>query len=453
LRLDTMGTARDCMNTGRHHGAPPKVLLSGAGAFWRQVNGLLTAAFLMLLVVWPKAYAAVPLLAASTLIIGSLLTLLGQGAGRQRISVLDREDALWLLALCGFAGVWLADVARTGTWPEARANLGVWLPLWPVLAALMLLWLRCFPPSRLGWWLGLASGAIGAGGIALYERAWLGASRADNDINAIPFGDVSLLLGILSLVAMLGRVSRPAHYSRGLTGLLGVAAVAGLLASLLSGTRGGWIALPLLGWLIYCAFRCTLPARRLAWSIGMAGLLLAGTVVWPQTGVTSRVMQGVENVQRYFKQGEAGTSVGLRLDMWKAGLILFHDKPLAGWGEGRLENARDAMVQAGGLHPEVSRYDQLHSEIIDTAARRGLIGLIALGALYGIPLGLFSRHLRGSRDAQTRALALAGMIVPVAYIDFGLTQSLLRDAHGLAGYLGIGIICWALLKARQERRI
>ncbi|WP_089724546.1 O-antigen ligase family protein [Modicisalibacter muralis] len=398
------------------------------------------------LIVLPWGYAVAPLLAAGVALVGGMVT-------RDRGVRLDVEDALWLLALLSYAVVWLADVARTGVWPDGRGGHGVLLPLWPVLAAGLLVWLRRHPPALLGWWLGLIGGALGAGAIACYERLWLGDSRADNGMNAIPFGNLGLLLGVLALVAMLGLMSGALRRTAWLTGLLGLAAVAGLVTSMLSGTRGGWIALPLLGWLIFRTFHVMLPGKRLLIMIGLLGALMIGAVSLPQSGVLARVMVGVENLQRYFVDDVKGTPEGLRLEMWKAGVVLFAEKPLLGWGEGRLQAARDEMVAEGKLHLEVSWYEQLHSEVIDTAARRGLVGLLTLVGLYGIPLLLFTRHLRGTRSSRVRSLALSGVIICVSFIDFGLSQSMLRDARGLAGYLGLNVICWALLKNQIAARV
>lgn len=435
------------MTKKRERGAfmAPRIFSMSLGTPWVQANTVLVAAFVASLIVLPLGYAVVPLLAASLALAGSLVT---QG----RKARLDIEDVLWLLALLGFAVVWLADVARTGVWPDGRAGHGVLLPLWPVLAAGLLVWLRRYPPALLGWWLGLIGGALGAGAIACYERIWLGDTRADNGMNAIPFGNLGLLLGALALVAMLGRMSDASRRSAWLTGLLGLAGVAGLVTSLLSGTRGGWIALPLLGWLIFRTFHGVLPGKRLLLLIGLLGALLIGAVSLPQSGVLSRMTVAVDNLQRYFVDDVKGTPEGLRLEMWKAGAVLFAEKPLLGWGEGRMEAARDEMVAAGKLHLEVSWYEHLHSEVIDTAARRGLVGLLTLAVLYAVPLLLFTRHLRGCRDSQVRTLSLSGLIVCVAFIDFGLSQSMLRDARGLAGYLGLNVICWALLRAQATAK-
>lgn len=177
-------------------------------------------------------------------------------------------------------------------------------------------------------------------------------------------------------------------------------------------------------------------------------MLLISTVCLPQTDVAARLVLAVDNVQRYFMAGDTATSLGLRLEMWRGGLALFTDRPIAGWGEGGLEAARDARVAAGELARGVSEYDQLHSDFIDTAARRGTLGVLSLAGLYGVPMLLFSRHLRDARRAWERTLALSGIVIVAAFIDFGLSQSLLRDPRGLAGYLGLCTICWALLKAQ-----
>ena len=50
-------------------------------------------------------------------------------------------------------------------------------------------------------------------------------------------------------------------------------------------------------------------------------------------------------------------------------------------------------------------------------------------------------------------IALAGLVVVVAFIGFGLTQSMLRDARGLAGYLGLVTACWCLLRVHKRDAI
>ncbi|MDW5377013.1 O-antigen ligase family protein [Halomonas sp. HP20-15] len=421
----------------------PSASLGGSpGGVWSAINTFLVGGFVALLIVWYWGFAVLPLAALLAASVGFLATL-GRCQAR-----LDREDGLLLLALLVFAGVWLVDVLRSGVWPQPLGGDGRWLPLWPALAAGLLVWLRCHTPSARGWLLGLLTATLGAGAIACYERGWIGLARADNSMNAIPFGNLALLLGALSLIAMLGRLGSSRRRARWLTVMLGVAACSGFVASLLSGTRGGWVALPLLFWLIYRSFKPFLPMRHVRGPFIILGTLLILVVCLPQTGVAARLVLAVDDVQRYYMAGETATSLGLRLEMWRGGLALFADRPVTGWGEDRLEAARDARIVTGELDRGVSDYDQLQSDFIDTAARRGMLGVLSLAGLYGVPLLLFSRHLRSAKRAWQRTLALSGIVIVVAFIDFGLSQSLLRDSRGLAGYLGLCTICWTLLKAQ-----
>ncbi|WP_280564174.1 hypothetical protein [Chromohalobacter sp. 48-RD10] len=44
-------------------------------------------------------------------------------------------------------------------------------------------------------------------------------------------------------------------------------------------------------------------------------------------------------------------------------------------------------------------------------------------------------------------------VVPLAFLDFGLTQSMLRDVRGLSGYLELCPGCWAVLRREEARWI
>ncbi|MHA7917187.1 O-antigen ligase family protein [Alloalcanivorax xenomutans] len=405
------------------------------------LSSLLLFAFLALLMTFQYSYAVVPLLAGGVAFCGLLFA---------RHSVrLGRGDVLCLAALLLFSLLWLADVGRTGKWPVGEGNQGILLPLWPMLAALVLMAWRGLPPKTGYWWFGVALGALLAGGIASYEHWVLGRGRPDNGMNAIPFGNISLLLATLSLVGLLARLGmRPVKGEWWLRGYA-LAVGAGLLAAVLSGTRGSWIVFPALILLVFGVFWRQLHRGGMVALALLVAVVVLSTSFMPRAGVTQRVAQAVENLEEY-AEGDTYSSLGVRLEMWRAGARLFREKPILGWGEGRLEERRDQWVAEGLYDKGISRYDQLHNDLVDTAARRGLVGLISLLLLYGVPLVLFATHLRRRRDVQGQALALSGVIVVVAFIGFGLTQSLLRDVRGLSGFLGMLTACWCLLKATPE---
>lgn len=445
--------------------------------FFRGAASLCLFAFAAVLVLIPVGYAVTALVACVLALAAGVWLLLGghrrrsgdestlpgnvhsrtSGNGQRRLPAderhnwsLDSEDVLWLGAVVLYALVWLADVARSAEWPVGELGRGVLLPLWPLLAALVVLVWRALPPSFTAWRFGVGLGAVAACGMALYERIALGHARAGYFINSIPFGDLALLLGVLSAIALVDTLEDHRRHSLW-RWWLGAAALAGLVASLLSGTRGGWIALPVLVWLWYGNFyRVVSRGTMITVSLVLA-LSLSVAVAVPHTGVAKRVDQAVDQVRGYFLAGEKATSVGIRLEMWRAGAHLIVEKPLFGWGEGGLQQRRNELVDQGLIHRGVERYDQLHSDLIDTTARRGLIGLLSLLLLYGVPLVLFARRLSPDRSSEVRTLALSGVAVVAAFIDFGLTQTLLRDVHGLAAFLGLSAACWVLMRRAEYR--
>ncbi len=419
---------------------------SGPDRFFSVLSSLLLFAFLSLLMTFRYSYAVVPSLAGGVALCGLLFARLQPGYSLR----LDRGDVLCLAALLLFSLLWLADVGRTGKWPIGEGNRGILLPMWPMLAALVLMAWRAFPPKAGFWWAGVALGALLAGGIASYEHWVLGHWRADNGMNAIPFGNLSLLLSTLALVGLLARLESKLIWQEWwIRGFYVLAVGAGLAATVLSGTRGSWIVFPVLVLSVFGAFGRRLRLRSLVALLLLAVAVLMSTSLLQRGGMALRVSQALDNLGEY-AVGDSHSSLGVRLEMWRAGARLFREKPILGWGEGRLEERRDQWVAEGLYDKGISRYDQLHNDLIDTAARRGLVGLVSLLLMYGVPLVLFATHLRRRRDVQGQALALSGVIVVVAFIGFGLTQSLLRDVRGLSGFLGMLTACWCLLKATPE---
>ena len=415
------------------------------------MRALLLLMFVSLLVVIPTAHWGVPLLGLVLLVPGSaairFLTLT-RGPRELPPRNLERDDWLWVLVLLAYGGFWLLDVGRSRQWPLDSAALAIPLPYWTLLAAGLSIWLVRYPPGVRVFWVAVCAGALGAGSVALYERLVLGKARASNALNAIPFGNLSLLLGGLSLLALLWCLRRGHARSPGMAMLALLAGLFGIVGSLLSGTRGGWVALPFLLLLWFRSSRGLLPV---AWRYSAVASLAVVFIValWlPSANVTPRLAAAVTEAQQ-FQAGEARGSVGLRLEMWRGGLELWSERPLLGWGERGVTERLHALIDSGEISPSIRRFRQLHSDVIDTAARRGLMGVATLLMLYGVPLWCFWRRLRSARSAGTQLMAGAGMMVCVAYIDFGLSQSMLRDSLGLSGYLGLCLACWASLRGSE----
>lgn len=400
--------------------------------------------FLAGLVTLPLGYAVFAALIVVLALPGALLS---RGGAR-----LCPEDRWFLLALLLFGLHLVLDAWRSGA-PMGHQTAST-LPWWPLVAALVLVAWRRVPPCTVALWWGAAFGALWAGGVALVRWLPSGVARVRlPDINAIPFGNLSLMLGALSLVSILrlSQISRSDFRGFTLQFLFGVAALAGLVASLLSGTRGGWVTLPVVAVVL---FLCQGAEIRRLWSarslrtrlLAVAGVVLvAAFAVWQ---ALPRAVALVEDLRGYLHQGVTRTSVGLRLDMWHAAWVLFLQKPLMGWGEGAMMPELRRLIAAGELNEQARYFGfQLHSDVLDTLARRGLLGLITLLLMYAVPLAGFVRRLKCA-DVDVRTFALAGTLVVLMFAGFGLTQSQFRDERSFAAYLVLVVTCWVLMRPK-----
>jgi O-antigen ligase len=297
------------------------------------------------------------------------------------------------------------------------------------------------PPAR--WlWLGAAGGACAALAFAGWQRLALGVERPGGLMNPITFGDLSLCLAMLSLA---GAVDGPAagEGGKGPRGLSRrwIAAVGvgcGVAASLLTGSRGGWLALLLLAVLLVpLACRIGLLRRRLALGLALlACALAAASWAIPRTGVRERVAIGVSDARLYLAGNPAPTSLSVRLELWKAGAMLVRERPWTGRDTRVYKRRMREWIAQGKLSPAVFAPPEpphMHNDVLQVLVTRGLTGLLAWGGILVAPACFFFAQLRlgqmrlrrrsaSPRHATQRAAALAGAMVVLAYAGFGLTE-------------------------------
>lgn len=414
----------------------------GVGEKLSLVNGIIIFGFCSTLVLIPQAHwwFGFAALLSSLIACGVLVF------AKEKPLSLSGGDLLIALMLVAFGGVWWLSVLIDGSLPLLARDGYRHLYLWPFVAASALLAMRIFTPSLHWLWLGVSCGAVGAGLIAIYERTIIGLDRADNGINAIPFGNLSLLLAALSLMACIYYVQQHQRSFYWLALFALIAAFLGFLASLLSGTRGGWIAIPFL-FLLLLPATSNLVSTRMRY-IGLIAVILAmaAIVAYPPTGVWPRIISVFNDANRYFINSDADNSLGVRFELWRAGLVMFIEHPLFGVGEGAIQEWLPSLVSEEVAYERGVVYPHLHSDSVDTLARRGLLGILSLLLLYIVFIWSFAKEaLMFKHQLCVRLLAISGVMVIIAFLCFGLTQSMLRDLRGLSGFLGLCVALWACL--------
>lgn len=353
----------------------------------------------------------------------------------------------WLVASMLAVGIlWIAladPQERSGQWDRPAKFL---------LAVVCLLYVTAYPPRPRAMYWGLIVGCIGAGAVAMWQINVEGAPRASGfptkHTNAIQWGNLALLMAVMLLMQAICLRKRFRWPGR----LLAVVAVlCALHASVLSQSRGGWLALlaaiPLGLLLLY-----QIKRRAMAKAVfGLAALLaLAGALNYQIVAERLHIME--KEVQVYDAQHDAASSVGQRFEHWRFAWDMMKERPLLGWGVGPYMEQKAARVAAGKYQPSILEYKYVHNEMLDVLVKCGVPGLLGLLSFYAIPIWLFwptrarmAAHADEQVRAQVLALRLAGLAIPVLYIGFGLTQVFFAHNSGIMFYLFMITVTWASL--------
>jgi O-antigen ligase len=206
-------------------------------------------------------------------------------------------------------------------------------------------------------------------------------------------------------------------------GLAMLAFLCGLVSSVLSSSRGGWLALPLLLPLIWLVAhhqsRKTAQQLLMACATIVAILLLAYAI--PATGIAARIGEAASDIQRYLQAQDASTSVGIRLELWKTSLVMFAEHPWLGVGRDQFQSELIRMAGQGLIPASAAiDYSSSHNDALNFLATGGLLDFSFLLLLYGAPLQFFWRAWR--TQPQARDTALAGICLVLCFIGFGLTD-------------------------------
>lgn len=329
----------------------------------------------------------------------------------------DTRNFFWPLLAYAFGHITLALHEK---W--AAREFANYLPF--VLVLFGVWGIRYYKPKAAWFWAGLAAGALGAAALSGYQVTVLNL-RAGGHTHPIQFGNVALLFGVLCVVrALVG------HQVWAMRVLMLAGFVAGLAASVWSQTRGGWVAVVLIFvWIVVNATKAWAPLKRAAVAVGLL-VVLAIPTLQPNGVVQSRIKEATSELKVFFEQGRQDTSVGARLAMWSVAFDEIGHAPILGHGNQGWVETRDAAIQDGRLSSFSAGFTHLHNEYLNVAFKRGLVGLALYLALYLVPMLMFFKPYLQDARPDVRALAMAGMVIPMMYMDFGLTQTFLSHNSG-----------------------
>ena len=297
---------------------------------------------------------------------------------------------------------------------------------------------------------GIALGCCGACLIALYQFPLTG--RAEGFTNAIRFGNISFWMGIVCFIfCFYLRESKTKKI------ILFLAGLSGILASALSLSRGGWIALIALPFIFYFIEDKSKKRFRI-FVASCVGVVLVALAASNFSFIEKRVAGSISEVQGYLngEPGSAETSVGARLEQWRLAWIMSKEKPITGWGEYGYLKGREEFAAQGLADASVVNFGHAHNEYFNILAKKGVVGVLALTLIYVLPFLAFRPNFNLMLKLNEKELRLyksfcaVGMLIPLSYFIFGLTEYFFYLNIGHIFYIFSILFTYSIVKSLER---
>ncbi len=229
--------------------------------------------------------------------------------------------------------------------------------------------------------------------------------------------------------------------------------VGGLTAAVLTDTRGSWlffiVACCLLA--VYSCFYTRGRARILLLSILTSCFVVMVLIGVTDNPISQRVGHAVAEVQTYKSNDpSAGTSLGMRLELFRLSEKIIREHPILGIGTDDFRGKIAQFVQEGKALPYMTTLKHTHNDFVDKAVKTGLISAIAMMlCLCLYPFIFFLKRIRHPHQ-DVRYYALMGSLLVIAWVEFGMTNIFLTTNQGAIYYLVSLAIFWTGIRRVEK---
>ncbi len=270
----------------------------------------------------------------------------------------------------------------------------------------------------------IAASAFAAAAISAYQYFMLGMERPSGWVTfSIYFGNLGMLLcvyAVIVLATMRGKVTAQIRFS------LVLAIPLLIFAVFLSASRSSWLGLA--GLLVFIDWHRANRTRLIGGGLVIVSSMAVIFTLIPELASSLRITEAVQDVQRILN-GDYRSSIGDRLQLWKAAAYMFWSAPVTGIGSGHYHAELVSLGVSGVVDASVFQsngaFNQAHSEMLDALATKGLVGFVAYLALLILPFRVF-RTLSETAITEVKTFARMGQATIIAFFMFGLTNATFR---------------------------
>ncbi|OKO75269.1 O-antigen ligase family protein [Bradyrhizobium sp. AS23.2] len=172
-----------------------------------------------------------------------------------------------------------------------------------------------------------------------------------------------------------------------------------------------------------------------------AALLVSAVLAWQASPQLRKTADTFSSDYRRYTQEKVPTSMGERLEYWRNSIEFFEQAPLAGHGTGSTFGLFAKVAKSADWLKGARVFPNPHNQTLAVAVQWGIIGIVALYAMWLVHLLLF----RGDGLANW-----IGLLVVVQNIFTSLFNSHLFDFHeGWMYVIGVGVAGGMVIRERQ----
>lgn len=261
--------------------------------------------------------------------------------------------------------------------------------------------------------------------------------------NAVGFADLTILFGLASLLTLPWKLS---PWPRLEFALKIVVVPICLYAVWVSQTRSSWGLLPVLGLVLLLTKRHWTMRAKLFFVGGLIALM-ALVAVGSWYSQDSR-WRGVLSDLDSYQQRDRDTSVGIRIQLWKASWLMFKESPVVGVGVRNFRSELARLQQQGVVTELVSTdFGEPHNDMLGALAGYGALGFLSILALYLIPAVVFWRR-SASDDPVVHVSSQIGLLFCLGHLVFSLSEMMFRNMRSVPIYALTVVVLYALTSAR-----
>ena len=284
-------------------------------------------------------------------------------------------------------------------------------------------------------------GSFIAGLVALYQYYILHLPAAFNEQMKIQSGDIAMSLGLFSFIIALYLFDIKKNRLALVTAIAGLF---GVLASVLSFARGGWVGVPLIFVFVLYMYRNMISKKLL--SAVVLTILVGGISLSTNEQFVGRILDVKNNLSHYSQNSKDG-SIGARLDMWKMGVEAFIEHPIFGWSLKALDEYKKSLADKGIVSREFTVYSHLHNQFIDELAKKGILGGVAILGIFLVPLCSFYRKQKKfPNNKKIKLLTTLGIVHVLSTMSYCLTQAFLTHNSGNIFYFFSLVLFWSFMQ-------